>query len=146
MYVPEIGWPQKSTIMKLVSTKIRKKRFFSEPFKRELVNLFESGQYSVLQLEKLYGVANAVLYEWIYKYSTFNEKGYRVIEMKASTTDKLKELENQVKELERLLGQKQIKVEYLEKLIELASSEYGIDIKKNSSTPHLNGSAVKKKK
>ena len=53
--------------------KLRKKLRYSEDFKKELVSLFEKGTYSVLQLERLYGVTNASIYRWIYKYSTFNE-------------------------------------------------------------------------
>ena len=126
--------------------KIRKLRKYSDEFKRELVGYYESGEYSVLQLEKLYGVANTQLYNWIYKYSNFNDKQVRVVEMKSSDTCKLKELEKRNMELERLIGQKQIKIEYLEKMIDLADKQLGIDIKKNSNTPHSNGSASERKK
>lgn len=132
--------------MNLKLKEVRKKRVFSEDLKRELVNMFEKGKFSVLQIERLYGVPNKIMYNWIYKYSTFNQKGYRVVEMKASTTNKVKELEAHVKELERLLGQKQIKIDFLEKMIDLAGSEYGIDIKKNSSTPQSSGLEKKEKK
>jgi transposase len=36
--------------------RIRKKRRYSESFKREIVEEFEKGKYSVLQLARLYGV------------------------------------------------------------------------------------------
>jgi transposase len=119
--------------------KLRKRRIYSEEFKRELVGLFEQGTYSVPQLEKLYGVHCGNVYEWIYKYSTFNEKSVCVVEKKESHSQKLKELEQQVKELERLVGQKQIKIEYLEKMIDIAKQEYQIDIKKNFITQPLSG-------
>lgn len=126
--------------MKTNVQRIRKKRRYSESFKKELVEEFEKGKYSVLQLARLYGVHYTSLYEWIYKFSTFNEKGYRVVEMKDSDSQKLKELQKRLEELESSLGRKQIQVEYLEKLIELAEKEYGIDIKKNSATPRSGGS------
>lgn len=125
--------------MKSTIREIRKQRVYSKEFKQELVNLFESGKFSVLQLEKLYGVANNTIYQWIYKQSTFNKKGYRVIEMKQSSKTKLKELEQKVKELESLVGQKQIKIDYLEKMIDLAKDELDIDIKKNYNTPQSTG-------
>ena len=118
---------------------INKRRVYSLDFKKEIVAIFEQGKYSVPQLEKLYGIPNATLYNWIYKYSEFNERGQRVVEMKASNFHKLKELEAKVKELERIVGQKQIKIDYLEKLIELAEEEYKIDIKKKSSTSQSDG-------
>jgi len=126
--------------------KIKKQRRFSEEFKREMVNLYESGQYSVLQLEKLYNVDNVNIYNWIYKYSNYNEKGIRVVEMKDSHLQKIKELEEKVKLLERTVGQKQIKIDYLEKMIDLASEDYKIDIKKNSNSPRSDGSEKTKRK
>lgn len=125
---------------------IRKKKCYSEELKRTIVKDFESGLYSVLQLEKLYKISNTLIYRWIYKYSTFNDKSARIVEMKASKTNKFKELENKIKELERAVGQKQMNIDFLEKMIEIAKDEYNIDIKKNYSTPHSDGSAPTKKK
>jgi transposase-like protein len=124
---------------------IRKHRVYSEDFKREIVNFYESGKYSVMQLERLYGVHNVTIYNWIYKFSTFNEKGIRVVEMKDSNIDKLKQLELKVKELEQAVGQKQIKIDYLEKIIDIAKDELNIDIKKNSNTLQSGGSLRTKK-
>ena len=125
---------------------IRKKRFYSDEFKRKIVKDFESGQLSVPQLEKLHNIGNPLIYRWIYKFSTFNEKGSRIIEMKESSSGKMKSLEQRVKELERMIGQKQIKIDYLEKMIDIAKDELNIDIKKNSNTPQSTGSAATKKK
>lgn len=131
--------------MKANLKEIRKHRIYSEEFKKELVSLFESGKFSVFQLEKLYGVRNPTIYRWIYKYSTFNKQGYRVVEMKQSSSNKLKELEQKVKELERLVGQKQIKIDYLEKMIDIAKDELAIDIKKNFNTSPSGGFVASKK-
>ena len=125
---------------------IRKHRKFSEDFKKNLVATFEKGEFSIVQLEKLYGIGNATIYNWIYKYSNFNEKGCRIVEMKDSNQTKLKELTNKVKQLEQMVGQKQMAIEYLEKMIELAKTELNIDLKKNYSLPQSNGSNPIKKK
>jgi hypothetical protein len=47
-----------------------------------------------------------------------------------SDTSKIIALEKRIAELERLLGQKQIEMEFKEKMIELAEKKYGVDIKK----------------
>jgi hypothetical protein len=60
--------------------------------------------------------------------------------MKESQSAKFKELEQRIKELERNVGQKQIMIEYLEKMIDLAKEELNIDIKKNFATPQSVGS------
>ncbi len=126
--------------------KIKKHRHFTDAFKKELVTLFESGKFSVSQLEKLYGVNNVSIYQWIYKFSTFNEKGIRVVEMKQSSSLKLKQLAEKVKELERIVGQKQIEIDYLEKMIDIAKEDLDIDIKKNFNTLQSIGSESTKKK
>ena len=132
--------------MKANIKQIRKPRHFAEEFKKTIVHLFESGKFSVLQLSRLYSISDKSIYSWIYKYSNFNERGVRVIEMKASSINKLKELEKKVKELEQIVGQKQIKIDYLEKMIDIAKDDLDIDIKKNYNTPQSNGSEVTKKK
>lgn len=119
---------------------ISKHRKFSEEFKKQIVKEFESGKYSVPQLEKLHRINNRSIYNWIYKFSTYNEKGYRILEMKKSSTSKIKDLESRIKELEQVVGQKQIKIDYLEKMMEIAKDELDIDLKKNFNTPLSPGS------
>ena len=132
--------------MKVNLKQIRKLRIYSDDFKKEIVAIYESGKFSVLQLEKLYGVSNASIYSWIYKFSTFNEKGFRIVEMKESSAEKLKQLEQKVKELEQAVGQKQIKIDYLEKIIEIAKDDLKIDIKKNYNIQQSIGSKAIKPK
>ena len=125
---------------------IRKTRKYTEEFKKSLVASFEKGEFSVPQLEKLYGIRNSNIYNWVYKYSNFNEKGCRIVEMESSDQNKLKELTKKVKDLEQMVGQKQIAIEYLEKMIELAKTDLNIDIKKNYNSPQSVGSNLTKKK
>jgi hypothetical protein len=65
-----------------------------------------------------------------------------VVEYEESSTNKLKQMELRLKELERIVGQKQIKIDYLEKMIELAKDHYDIDLKKNFGTPLSDGSRL----
>lgn len=125
---------------------IQKQRKYSTEFKQKIVSDYESGKFSVSQLEKLHNISNPAIYRWIYKFSTFNEKGFRVVEMKNSSQDKVKELEKRIKDLEATVGRKQIQVDYLEKIVELAKSELNIDIKKNYGTQQLPGSDKTKKR
>ncbi len=64
--------------------------------------------------------------------------------MEKSSTYRIKDLENKVRELERIVGQKQIKIDYLDKMICLAGEELGVDIK-NSNTPPSAGSMKEKR-
>ncbi len=125
---------------------ISKQRKFSEEFKKSIVSDFESGKFSVPQLERLHNIGNPLIYKWIYKYSRSNERGQRIVEMKDSSTQKLKALEQKIKELEQAVGKKQIQIDYLEKMIDIAKDELNIDIKKNSNTPQSSGLARTKGK
>lgn len=125
--------------------RINSRRCYSDEFKRKVVSEYERGTMSVPQLANFYDIAYAVIYRWIYKYSDYNKKNVVVVEMKNSQLKKLEALEQKVKELERMVGQKQIMIDYLEKMIDLAQENFAIDIKKNFNTPHSGGSKPTKK-
>jgi transposase-like protein len=119
--------------------RIKHKRYFSESLKLEVVKLYESGKRTVLELTRDYNVSEASVYSWIYKYSEYNKKSIHIVEMKDSEQQRIKELENKIKELEQAVGRKQINIDYLEKMMELAKDHYDIDIKKNFGTPRFGG-------
>jgi transposase len=121
---------------------LQSRRFFSEEFKRTLVKEYEKGQFSILELSRLHQIEGTILYRWVYKYSTYNKKKKMVVEFEDSSTNKLNKMELRIKELERIVGQKQIKIDYLEKMIDLAKDRYDIDLKKNSDTSHSGGSRL----
>ena len=114
--------------------KLRSKRVFSTEFKKERVQEYESGNYTVNELASLYSVCSQSVYLWIYKYSSYNKKGIKVVEMSESGVKKVKDLQKKIAELERILGQKQIKIDYLEQMVKLAEEDYQIDFKKNLNT------------
>jgi transposase len=116
---------------KSTKLKIRQRRVFSEEFKREKVQELNAGLYSVSSFCKLWDVTSPAVYRWIYLYSPEHKKGTTMVVQKDSEAQRTNDLLNQVAELERCLGQKQMQIDYLEKLVELASKEYEIDFKKN---------------
>jgi len=119
---------------------LKSSRIFSEDFKRTCVKEYETGQFTVKELSKLYQIQRILIYRWIYKYSAYNKRKIKVVEMADSSKKKLKELHQKIEELERIVGQKQLNIDFLEKMIELAKEEHGIDLKKNSSTLPSTGS------
>ncbi|MGZ5244707.1 MAG: transposase, partial [Bacteroidia bacterium] len=105
-------------------------RVFSDGFKKKKVKEIERNQTSVCELSREYNVTRSAIYKWIYKYSAMRKKGVKqVIELK-SDTHKLQVLQEKIKELERVVGQKQIQLEFKDKQIEIAEEMYGIEIKK----------------
>lgn len=66
--------------------------------------------------------------------------------MKDSSTQKVRNLEHKIEQLERSLGQKQLYIDYMEKLIDITEDDLGIEIKKNIDTTPLAGSGKTKKR
>ena len=125
--------------MGITKVEINSRRVFNEEFKKTRIKEYESGKFTVKEIGRLFRIQTAVIYRWIYKYSTYNKKSVKVVEMNESSTKKLKDFELRIKELEQIIGQKQLKIDYLEKMIELAKEELNIDIKKNSDTLQSGG-------
>jgi len=115
-------------------------RSFSEEFKRGRVKEYEKGSLTVLEICELYNVGTTNVYRWIRKYSSYPRRQIRIVEMADSSTKKIKELHDRIKELERAVGQKQLNIDYLEKMIDLAKSELGVDVKKKFDTSQSIGS------
>jgi len=108
----------------------RQIRHFSEGFKRRKVVEIDKKLVSVSEICREYEVSRTAVYKWIYQYSKMKKRHEFTRVESESDTRKLKELKERVKELERIIGQKQILIDFQEKVIELAEEEYKVDIKK----------------
>jgi hypothetical protein len=67
-----------------------------------------------------------------------------VVEAKSDTM-KIKALEERIKELERIVGQKQLLLEFKDKMIEIAEATYNVDIKKKVAFKLSSGTTLTKK-
>jgi len=132
-------------IEKKQTNSLREMRYFSEDFKRNKVREIEKNLTSVSEVHREYNVSRAALYKWIYKYSMNMKKGVRQVIESNSDTKKIMLLKEKIKELEQIVGQKQIMIEFQEKMIEIAEEEYKIEIKKKSGSTHLSGSGPTRK-
>ncbi|MGC9341264.1 MAG: transposase [Bacteroidales bacterium] len=104
-------------------------RTFSAAFKKEKVALLDSGKISVTELSKLYNVTRPAIYKWKKKYSKL-EKSERIVVEKISEEKKNIELLNRIKDLEQIIGQKQIELDYYKTVIEVINEKEGDDILK----------------
>jgi len=120
-------------------------RRFSEDFKKGKVKELERNLASISDICKTYCVSRTSIYKWIYKYSIMAKKNVRQVVEAKSDTKKIQALEERIKELERLVGQKQILLEFKDKMIEIAEKTYGVDIKKKVSSKPSSGSISTKK-
>ena len=122
-----------------LTVKERQNRYFSEEFKRKKVSELDRNLVTVAQVSREYQVNRAAVYKWIYKYSAMRKKGLRQVVEPKSDGSQFKALKDEIKELHRIIGEKQLKIDFQEKMIDLAESEYKIDIKKNFSGSHSSG-------
>ena len=119
---------------------VRNTRYFSEDFKRKKVGEIEKRITSIRDICKEYNVSNTAVYKWVYKYSVMRKKGVKMVVEAQSDTTRIKALQQHISELEQLLGKKQFEIEFLEKQMEIASEDYGVDFKKKPSGPPSSGS------
>jgi len=110
--------------------KPKEQRHFSDDFKKSKVRELEKRITSIPDICRTYAVSRAAVYKWIYKYSPMAKKQVKVVVEAKSDTQKIKALEDRIKELERIVGQKQLLIEFKDKMIEIAEATYGVDIKK----------------
>lgn len=123
----------------------RQTRVFSESFRKSKVREIERNLTTVTMVSREFEVSTTAVYKWLYKYSTFRARQLRLIVEPMSDSHKIKELRKKIQELEQLVGQKQIQIEFKEKMIELAEEMYQVDIKKKLGLKLSNGSGSTEK-
>jgi len=120
--------------------KLNERRYFSETFKKEKVQEILLKKTTVKEFSALYEIAEAVVYRWLKKYSPVQRPGIKIHYQMESEEQKTLFYKEKVAELERMVGTKQIEIEFLNKILELASKELKMDLKKTFSTSASNGS------
>ena len=123
----------------------RQIRYFSESFKKQKVREIERNLTTVLMVSREYEVSDTAVYNWLYKYSVLRARQVRQIIEPMSDSHKIQELRKKIQELEQLVGQKQIQLEFKEKMIDLAEQMYNVDIKKKLGSKLSSGSGSTEK-
>ena len=117
-------------------------RYFSEDFKKKKVRELERKITSIPDICRTYSVSRTSVYRWIYKYSVMAKKQVKQVVEAKSDTQRIKALEARIKELERIVGQKQLLLEFQDKMIEIAEADYGVDIKKKVGSKLSSGTTT----
>lgn len=125
---------------------LRQHRTFSPTLRKEIVGLVESGKLSVSAIAREYMVTRNTIYRWIHRYSTYNKKGVQLVVDKDSQSEKIKQMQQRIAELEQAVGHKQMQIDYYEKFVELAGEEVGQDLKKKYDSAVSSGSSKTKKR
>lgn len=109
-------------------TKIR--RVFSESFKRAKVAEIDSGKVKISEIAKTYNVSEGAIRKWIRKYSFSYQPTIKMVVEMESETLKTQQLTKKVADLERIIGQKQLEIDFLNTLVKVSSEELGTDLRK----------------
>ncbi len=122
------------------STEERRRRIFSEGFKIGKVREIEQKITTIAEISRAYDVRQNAVSQWIKKYSANYKKKEKTIVESKSDTRKILELQEKIAELERLVGQKQVEIEFKDKMMQIAEGLYGVDIKKKLESKLSSGS------
>ena len=119
----------------------RTQRDYTMPFKLAVVQEVERTGIGVCAVARKYGIqSETTVTTWLKKYGNFDVANKTSKPMEKSKEQKLMELEERVKMLERQnnrlqheLEMKDHKVAFFDMMIDMAEKEFNIDIRKNSS-------------
>lgn len=127
--------------MQQVKTKLEigERRIFTEELKKKVVKDLVSKRTTFKSVMVQHQVSANTVYRWLYKYSPYHEQKCTLVVQMKSEELQSHELRQRLGELERIVGQKELGIDFLNKLLEVGSSELGFDLKKSFSSPPLNG-------
>ena len=125
-----------------LTTKERQNRYFSESFRRKKVSEIERNISTIADVCREYQVSATAVRKWLYKYSTMHKKGIKQVIEPKSDTKRLEHLKEKIKELEQIIGQKQLIIDFQSKASDLAEEEYKIDIIKKFGGKSYYGSGT----
>ena len=107
----------------------RRRRRFSEEFRKEQVSLIERGERKIQEVVSLYEVKYDSVKKWLEKYGTKKLPEQLVIQTQAEV-NRIKELESQACHLKEVIGEQQVELLYLRECLILAKERLGEDFEK----------------
>jgi transposase len=113
---------------------LKEKRVYSESYRKARVADIENGMLTVLETHRVYGISISVIYRWIHRYSTHLVHHTRQVVELESEQHRTKMLLERVGMLERTVGQKQLEIDVLRTMLDLAGQELGDEWKKKLSS------------
>ena len=123
---------------------IRERRIFSVELKKKAVKDLVNRRSTIKSLMAEHQISANTVYRWLYQYSPQHEQQCTFVVQMKSEEAKNHELQQRIAELERTIGQKQLEIDFLNKLLEIGSGELGFDLKKSFSPKPSNGTTAAK--
>lgn len=132
----------------------RTQKDYPMSFKLTIVSQVEKGELSYKQAQQRYGIqGKSTVLEWLRKYGNFDWENQTPSSMAETPEQKILELEQKVRLLEKQKNRLEADAEQSDKkaiifdmMIDLAEKEYNIDIRKNSSPEQSTNTQASTKK
>lgn len=102
----------------------RRRRRFTESFKKEQVEKIESGELSIDEVSLLYEVQRKNVRLWLKKYGSIEIPG-QIIVSTSKEYNQVKDLEKEVSKLKQIIGEQQIELIKTKSIVLLAENELG---------------------
>jgi len=115
--------------MSKLTTEERRRRRFSESFRKEQVGYIDRGEKTISQVSKQYQVKTTSVSRWVKKYGTKELVSPILIQTEADV-GLIKDLEKEIKTLKRIIGEQQVKTLFLEECLSVAKEKLGSDFEK----------------
>lgn len=104
--------------------------YYTENFRIKVVKEVESGQLSKEAARRKYGISGkTTVLSWCRKYGR-EDYAYMPVKLTTRAHRGSDEKDQRIAELERVLKEKELAIDALESLIEVANEMYGTDLKK----------------
>lgn len=107
----------------------RRRRRFSDDFRRQQVSLIEAGKTTVAEVGKLYEVKPENVKKWLLRLGS-KPLPEKILISNGREYDRIKELERENKRLLELIGKQQVDLVYQKTLVSLAKEKLGEDFEK----------------
>lgn len=110
--------------MKHLTTEERRRRRFSNEFKRQVVDQIESGSTTVKAVSVLYQVKSDNVRKWLKKFGK-KRLPQTILVTTPSEVNRVVDLEKEIDRLTRIIGEQQVKLICQDKLLEVYEEQYG---------------------
>lgn len=107
----------------------RRRRRFSDDFRKTQVALIEAGKLSVADVSKLYEVKQDNVRRWLIQFGSV-ALPQKIIVSNGREYDRIRELEKENKRLLEFIGKQQVELVYQKTFMDLAKERLGEDFEK----------------
>jgi transposase len=107
----------------------RRRRRFSEEFRKEQVALYDSGGITIREISDLYEVKAETVRIWIRQYGK-TQLPKPILITSAKDINHTRELEKENKKLKEIIGDQQVELIYKNQLLKVMSERLGKDFEK----------------